>query len=356
MQGYAAPAGDVDTGCQRGNRDLRARTAQQVDGRHGLHLFETIRQDCENCGHAVTLSSMSVEADGILSGKRLVIFGCGYIGTAVATAARERGLNVTALTRNPTSAQVLREQDIEVVQADLATRDWHDHVAAAPEFALNCVSAGGAGLAGYEHSYVDGMKSLVAWARARGPVGTLVYTSSTSVYPQHHGDAVDESASTSGAGERGRILLEAENELRASRGACRRWFVLRLAGIYGPGRHHLLDQVRAGAVGESGEHHLNLAHRDDIVAAIWACFRAPPAVADEIFNVADDRPERKSEVIAWLADRLKVARPAPAGAPASGRRTTTPDRIIVNGRLKAVLGWSPRYPSFREGYEILLSR
>jgi nucleoside-diphosphate-sugar epimerase len=131
---------------------------------------------------------------------------------------------------------------------------------------------------------------------------------------------------------------------------------LRLAGIYGPGRHHLLEQVRLGSVAGRGDHRLNLAHRDDICAAIWSAFAAEPAIANEIFNVADGAPERKEVVAAWLAERLHVAAPVFTGAPAGGRRAVTPDRIISNARLKAALGWRPRFPSYREGYENMLSR
>jgi len=239
--------------------------------------------------------------------------------------------------------------------ADLAGQAWHERIIGAPDFALNCVSSGGGGLAGYRRSYVEGMASIVAWTRARGPIGTLVYTSSTSVYPQGDGARVDEHSPTDGAAERGRVLLEAEAVLRAGVGAWERWFVLRLAGIFGPGRHALLEQVRAGEVPGRGAHRLNLAHRDDIAAAIWAAFGAPPAVRDEVFNVADDGPASKETVVAWLADRLQLSPPRFAETDDARRRPATPDRIIVNQKLRGALGWQPRFPTFREGYENILS-
>jgi nucleoside-diphosphate-sugar epimerase len=299
---------------------------------------------------------MAADADGNFSGKHLVVLGCGYVGTAVAAGGVARGLRVTALTRNAARAANLREQGIETIVADLATDEWHERVPAAPDFALDCVSSGGGGLETYHRSYVGGMASIAAWAQRRGAVGTFVYTSSTSVYPQAGGERVDEASPTAGAGERGQVLLEAERLLREARGAWQRWFILRLAGIYGPGRHHLLEQVGAGTVAGVGEHRLNVAHRDDIAAAIWACFAAPATVANEIFNVADDAPAPKAEVVAWLAGHL--GRPAPhfTGAPAGGRRAVTPDRVIVNAKLKRVLGWQPRYPTYRDGYKNLLSR
>ncbi|HET7538009.1 MAG TPA: epimerase, partial [Candidatus Didemnitutus sp.] len=155
------------------------------------------------------------------------------------------------------------------------------------------------------------------------------------------------------------ILLEAENELRgAPTAAVARSFVLRLAGIYGPGRHHLLDQLRAGldTMG-GGMHRLNLAHRDDIVAAIFACFTAPPMVTSGMFNVADDSPAPKEEVIKWLAAKLRRAVPNFETSVSSRRGGEPPlDRVISNARLKAGLGWRPEYPSYRQGYENLLSR
>jgi len=299
---------------------------------------------------------MSDDAHGNFAGKHLVIFGCGYVGSEIARQARAKGLRVTALTRNEAKTVALRASGVETVVADLAGDAWHGRIAGGADFVLNCVSSGGGGLDGCRRSYVDGMASVLQWAGAHGAAGTLVYTSSTSVYPQGGGVRVDETAPTDEVGERARLLVEAETRLRASTGACGRWFVLRLAGIYGPGRHHLLDQVRAGTVAGRGDHRLNSIHRDDICAVVWTGFGAPPAVANEIFNVADDGAATKAEIVGWLAERLGLPAPRFTGEPAAGRRSVTPDRIIANGKLKAGLGWRPLYPSYREGYAKLLSR
>ena len=284
-----------------------------------------------------------------------MIFGAGYVGVEVARQAVARGMRVTALTRNATNAEALRELGATALVADLAEKSWHDHPAlvGGAEFALNCVSSGGGGPAGYRRSYVDGMRSVLAWT-GRAPVGTLVYTSSTSVYPQDGGVRVDETAPTEGASENAQILREAENLLRGWDGG--RSFVLRLAGIYGPQRHHLLDQLRegSGVVAGRGDHHLNLIHRDDIAGAVWAAFGAPTEVKGGVFNVADDGAAPKAEVVAWLAARLGVPVPIFTGAPATGRRLITPDRVIANDTLKRVLGWRPLYATFREGYDAIL--
>jgi len=292
-----------------------------------------------------------------IRGKRLVILGCGYVGTVVAREAQALGMRVEALTRNPDRAAALAGFGAAAVVADLATDTWHKRIEPGADFVLNCVSPGGGGVDGYRRSCVGGMRSILSWAE-RGAVGTLVYTSSTSVYPQTGGMVVNETAPTEGAGDNGRILLEAEGLLQRAGPACGRWFILRLAGIYGPGRHHLLDQICSGAaeMAGSGRHRLNLVHRDDIVAAIWAAFRSPATLGNRIFNVTDDSAATKTEVVEWLAAR--VGRPAPrfSGGPASARRGfgEPPDRSISNARLKAELGWRPKHPSFREGYTNVL--
>jgi len=295
-----------------------------------------------------------------LADKRLVIFGCGYVGSAVAVAALSAGARVEALTRNPQKASALRAAGLaRVVVADLATSDWHAQLEGGADFVVNTVSSGG--LENYRRSYVGGMQSILAWASAaKSPAGTILYTSSTAVYPQGGGVTVDETAEATGSTPNGAIIRESEALLEnAPASACARWFILRLAGIYGPGRHHLLDQLRDGAtsLNGSGAHRLNLAHRDDIVAAILACMQAPSSVDREIFNVADTAPALRAEVVAWLAQQL--GRPAPAFDGTTGARrggAQMPDRVIASAKIQRMLGWRPRYPDYRAGFGNLLSR
>lgn len=292
-----------------------------------------------------------------LSGKRLVIFGCGYVGSALAEAALAAGAAVEALTRNPAKAAALQAQGVRTIVADLATVDWHARLAGGADYAVNCVSSGGA--ENYRASYVGGMQSVLTWA-AKGPVpvGTLVYTSSTAVYPQGGGVVVDETANAPGGTPNGAIIRESEILLQsAPASAVRRHFILRLAGIYGPGRHHLLDQLRAGTgpLGGSGDHRLNLAHRDDIVAAILACLQAPAGIGSGVFNVADSAPALRAEVVAWLAQQLGRTAPDFDGSTTMRRGgAPMPDRIISNALIQRALGWRPRYPDYRAGYGAIL--
>ncbi|MCB1124737.1 MAG: epimerase, partial [Verrucomicrobiae bacterium] len=136
---------------------------------------------------------------------------------------------------------------------------------------------------------------------------------------------------------------------------------LRLAGIYGPERHYLLNQVLYGEPEMPGEGdvYLNLIRVEDICQAIWTLWQTDPANLDTIYNVADNQPATKREVVAWLAE--KTGRPMPTFNPALSRRQRhlpngkLPNRIISNAKLKSVTGWEPQYPTYREGFADLIS-
>ena len=288
----------------------------------------------------------------------VMIFGCGYIGTALAEHLLRAGVRVGALTRNPEKAARLRTIGVsEVVEGELDDSAWHQQLHCDYAAVVNCVSSAGGGLAGYQKSYVDGQQAILDWAHGRG-IRTYIYTSSTSVYPQDGGVAVDESADTSGAPETGQVLLKSEQLIAAAAAQFERWYVFRLAGIYGPERHYLLNQVQEsqGVIPGRGDYTLNLIHRDDIVGALTGAL-AQSAAESGVYNLADDGAAHKAQVVAWLADQ--IGEPAPrfnpeASSPRLQRRGgRMPDRRIVNAQIKAAFGWSPRYPDFRAGYRAL---
>lgn len=292
--------------------------------------------------------------------KSLMIFGCGYVGTALAARCIAAGVRVGALTRNPEKAARLREMGVaEVVVADLQANTWHDELSGEYEAVVNCVSSAGGGLEGYRQSYLAGQASILKWAKGRS-IRCYVYTSSTSVYPQDGGVGVDELADTNGAPETGKVILESEQLIADAAARLGRWYVLRLAGIYGPKRHYLLDQLRDGAatIAGRGDYTLNLIHVDDIVSALCAGLSTETAPSG-IYNIADDSPATKAALVEWLAKELGMAVPVFDPDNVSSRVVRRggrmPDRKILNTKAKAHLGWVPKYADFREGYRAILS-
>lgn len=302
----------------------------------------------------------------LMSSKSLCVFGCGYVGQAVARAALDAGMRVAALTRNPAKAAALRAMGLDpVIEAELDGEAWHSQLMPAFDYTLNCVSSAGGGLDGYRKSYLGGQQSILRWA-AKGRVGTLVYTSATSVYPQSDGERVGEGDVPADLSPSGEILRQAEALLSAQvpLPGIGRAFILRLGGIYGPERHYLLDKLRQGETtfAGSGDFIVNYIHRDDIVAAVLACFTAPPGCPGGVFNLVDGAYPTKQEIVEWLAAQTgsgPIHFDDSAQTEREGRRRNAagqlPNRRVSNARIRQELGWEPRYKDFRSGYAPLLS-
>jgi nucleoside-diphosphate-sugar epimerase len=277
---------------------------------------------------------------------------------------------VHALTRNRERLAALARDGVHAVEGMLDDDAWHGSMPCDVDCVLNSVSAAGGGVPGYWKSYVEGTRGILRWAAgssedARLRRATFVYTGSTSVYGAADGAVVDEDGALAST-ETAVPLREAERLATGAEVFGRR-FVLRLAGIYGPGRHHVLDQLVDGAelLSGTGRHRLNLVHLDDIVSAVFACFDAPSEIPGGIFNVCGDTAEPKEELVSWLCARLGrkpprfaqdagIAGPIPGAA--RGRAGPVPDRIVSNGRIRRTLGWVPKHVDFRSGYEDIFAR
>ena len=292
--------------------------------------------------------------------KSVIIFGCGYVGAALAKNLIESGCRVGALTRNENKAAALRELGVgEVIIADLDSHDWHSQVRGRYTAVVNCVSSAGGGIEGYRKSYLEGQRSILEWSNTQ-EIQIYVYTSSTSVYAQDNGAFVNESADNAQAPPTGRVLLESEAMLAAAESELSHWYVLRLAGIYGPGRHFLLNQLREGGgeIPGSGDYAMNMIHLEDIVSATCAGLRG--VAPSGIYNITDCSPSTKQEVLCHLAAELNMPEPCFNSDKMSERLKRRggrmPHRYISNAKARAELGWQPKYPSYREGYASLIGR
>jgi nucleoside-diphosphate-sugar epimerase len=292
----------------------------------------------------------------------VMIFGCGYVGAALAEVLLRAGVRVGALTRNPEKALRLERLGLnEVLVENLDNAAWHQKLSGSYTAVVNCVSSAGGGLEGYRKSYIEGQQSILEWTK-KNAVQRYVYTSSTSVYPQDGGVEVDEAADTSTASPTGRLLCESEQTLVAASDRFDAWYVLRLAGIYGPGRHYLLDMLCSGetVIPGFGDYFLNLIHCDDIVSAICRALANDDPQYSGIYNLADNFPATKAEVVNWLGEALDVPQPRfdPDQTPPRLQRRggRMPSRKILNHKFSRTFDWVPAYPDFRAGYRQLLNQ
>jgi len=273
-----------------------------------------------------------------MTGQRIAVLGAGYVGAACARAAAAAGHTVWAVRRSaPAEAAA---DGVHWIRGDVAA----GHIAALPASldVLVLAVAPRAGADQYRDVYPPAARSAVAIATATGAT-RLLYTSSTGVYGGRDGALVAETSSRAGAGESSAALMEAEDVLFDATNL--RPTVLRVAGIYGPGRDPRPRFRQAGSLPERGEYWVNLAHRDDIVAAILhvGALAHPPSV----LNVSDGASTRAADVCRWLA----ATEGRDVGTLEFGNETQASrnNQRVGNSALVAT-GWTPHYASFREGF------
>jgi nucleoside-diphosphate-sugar epimerase len=256
--------------------------------------------------------------------QRLFVFGLGYCGARIAARFEAMGWEVISTG----SAGTLRFDDVSNVRLALADAG-HVFSTAPPGADGDPVLA----------TYSDALKGK--W---------LGYLSSTGVYGDTGGAWVDESAQTGS----GRRTARAEADAAwLSLGAR----VLRLPGIYGPGRS-ALERVREGKA-----HRIDLprqvfsrVHVDDIVQGCTRALKGAPGA----YNLADDAPSSQNAVIEEACRLLGRDPPPLLGLEAANLSPQTrafyaENRRVANFKAKRVLGWTPRFPSYREGLRACLA-
>ena len=188
---------------------------------------------------------------------------------------------------------------------------------------------------------------------------SIVYLSTVGVYGDRGGGWVDEATPPSPDSARSTMRLAAEQGWQDLGGRCGvAAAILRLAGIYGPGRNALMQVARGNArrIVKPGQV-FNRIHVADIAQAIDAAFTRK---ASGIFNVADDEPSPPGDPLMFAAELLGVAAPAeisyqeavPAMSPLA-MSFWQECRRVRNDKLKRELGVKLRYPTYREGLRAL---
>jgi nucleoside-diphosphate-sugar epimerase len=288
---------------------------------------------------------------------RVLIIGCGYAGLPLGAELVRLGHEVFGLTRSTDRHTALRERGINPIAADITQADALQRIPPAFDWVVHTAASNRGGEEEFRQVYVEGMRHILQWLEG-APPKKFVYTSSTSVYGQDDGSLVKESSPAEPQSELGRILVQAEQLLLDAFGA--RQFpavILRVAGIYGPGRGHLFLQFlkdQARIAGQGGRI-VNMIHRDDVGACILAALKN--GRPGEIYNACDDEPVPQVHFFRWLSETLGKNMPpfVAEGATGAGKRVVT-NKKISNRRLRMELGCVLRYPTFRQGYTAEIQR
>lgn len=282
----------------------------------------------------------------------VLIAGCGDLGTEAGLRFAAAGHRVIGWRRSPEKLPA---------QLEGAAVDLTGPLPAIPadtEIVVIATAAAVRTEAAYRSAYVDALANLLDAMEYDGVrPRRVLFVSSTAVYGENDGGKVDETTPARPSSATGRILREAEDLLHARLPSA---IVLRLGGIYGPGRTRLIDHVRQGtAVIPDPPRLTNRIHRDDAAAAIVHLTTAVEA-PEQIYLGVDSEPAELGEVLRFLAAELGVPEPR-TGAAASGSADNARggdsrggDKRCSNSRLLAT-GFRFRFPSFREGYRAVLA-
>ena len=268
----------------------------------------------------------------------LIVWGAGYSGRAAAAAATRTGATVTIVSRTPS-----RPGDVAFDSAaPFLARATHLLATAPP---------------GEEHDPV-----LARYGHALAHLQWCGYLSSTGVYGNRNGAWVDEATLPAPTSPRAARRLAAETAWRDARPG-RPLDIIRLAGIYGPGRS-VLDDLRAGRARrvDAPGHAFGRIHLDDIAHLVLAA-AAQPGPAHRVLHGNDDLPAPSADVIAEAARLLDLAVPPltpreeALSAMSPMARTFWADNRKVSSRLtRATLNLSWRHPTYREGLRATLQQ
>jgi len=278
---------------------------------------------------------------------RVLIAGCGYTGIALGTQLAREGHAVWGLRRRPE----LLPATIHPLKADLCDPGSLALIPPKLDFVFYTAAAERTDDASYHAAYVMGIQNLLhELSESHQPLRRVFFTSSTAVYAQTSGEWVDETSETLPREFAGRRLLEGEELLVRGPFAAT---VVRMAGIYGPGRTRLIDQVRRGeAVCQTLEpRYTNRIHRDDCSGVLQHLMRLSSPEA--LYLGTDNEPADQAEVLRWLARQLGSSPPRSESRAPAGRESKSNKRCR-NSRLSQS-GYSFRYPTFREGYKAMLA-
>lgn len=276
------------------------------------------------------------------------LLGAGYCARALARLMRGRAA-FTGTTRNPHNFAALHAAGVEPVLFDGFSLD--DALATRLQQATALLVSAPPGAGG------DGLPELLGvrqWPR----IEWIGYLSTTGVYGDHGGNWVDEDTPCAPMTGRSRARLDAERDWQRLGGEMGvSVAVLRLAGIYGPGRNALLQLERGAAarIVKPG-HVFNRIHVEDVARAVEHLARDR---LGGVFNLADDEPAPPQDVVAFAAGLMQID--APPEVPFDAARLSPmqrsfydANRRISNERIKGG-GFRLLYETYRDGLQSLWS-
>jgi nucleoside-diphosphate-sugar epimerase len=237
---------------------------------------------------------------------KVAIIGCGYVGKALAEHLRTKSdYVITATTTTPGKVaeletvahrvEVLKGNDTEALTAVIQNQD------------AVVLSVGAANADVYEETYLGTAKAIASLLPQASTVKQLIYTGSYALYGDQKGEWVDEETPIAPANQNGEIIAQTEQVLLKMSGSKLKVCILRLGGIYGPGRELIKIFGRSAGMTRpgTGKEFSNWIHLEDIVGALTFALENP---LQGIYNLVNSNPMPRGELIDRILEHHGLAK------------------------------------------------
>lgn len=273
---------------------------------------------------------------------KVLIVGYGDLGCAIADRLTRLNIQVFGVARTNKE-----KSSVEIIKADV-TEPLSLHIlhSIKPDVIVYCVAAGGQTDEQYQQAYVAGLRNILLTQADNSQLKHVFFVSSTRVYGQVTDALLDESSPAMPSDFGGERLLEAESLLSTLHCTTT---VLRLSGIYGPGRLRMINLAKSPERWPHQNSWTNRIHRDDaanfIVYLLQRLLAGQPVAS--CYVVTDSSPVRQYEVLNWISDKLNLT-------------TSEPDSMGGGKRLSnhgmLTTGFTLQYPDYKAGYATLIQQ
>ena len=278
-----------------------------------------------------------------------LLFGYGYLGSRIAAKWRHAGDEVAVVTRSTEKATRLHNAGFKAIVADVTDPQTLNRLPG-DETVVYAVGFARPSSQSIRAVYEGGVCNVLAAL----PVDTarFIYISTTGVYGGANGAWIDETTPPDPQRAGGEAALAAEHQLQ-KHSLGKKGIILRLAGIYGPGRIPFQNQLQAGEpIAAPTDGYLNLIHVDDAADCVLATENLSlPRSVPQLFCISDGKPVIRQEFYVEAARQMHA--PAPVfktpdpNSPRTARAAS--NKRVHNARMLAVLRVHLNYTSHTEG-------
>lgn len=275
---------------------------------------------------------------------KVLLIGCGDLGTAIAVNLHRAGHEVIGVRKSEQRLPL----SMHTIQADVTDVEALQQLSAlTPDVLIYCVAATAQTDENYYQHYVLGLKNVLHTQQSNAQLKHVFFVSSTRVYGQNAAEQIDEGVPAMPADFGGERLLEAEQLLAAFHCPST---ALRLSGIYGQGRLYLVNMARDLSRWPVENHWSNRIHRDDAAAFITYLVSAvlTQQTVHPCYIVTDCMPTQQQDVLMWMAQKMGV------DTMQVKRLNATKGKQLNNARMLDS-GFQFTYPTYQHGYATILS-